>query len=393
MFVRGTGEPMNRDAVIQMFLEHEFSAKALGKLTTTFEIEGGRKLKKAGMAKAVGNLVGRSDEAVDAAQAQFIPENTPKRWLAMRVRDNPISLDGLPKHKDDRAFLSGFNNPGWYGPFSYQGEEVVRRHYIGVVMRPWFTDEGSTTISHTGRWNIAAVVTPRHVTFHWKNTQYPKNHIGPLHWIYVKKAINDFMAGLGHGWREPDLKGLILDKVWHKYRQAAGASDRYLMHDTYVFAQEQGVSLRAGIRKADARALADGEEPTSGDFDAVDDDEAHDGDDGGELDIVRLTHITDLLAETALNIPGIQVPGEKERALARDAVRNAFIKEWTTRQYECLIVEKRNAPQKRRKLYMAKAFFGFDASGEGSFQHLKCDGDYGNSWGAARFLLGELGVW
>ena len=361
----------DRERTIAEFIDSEISIVELGKLASEMEIEGRSKLSKSEKAAVVARKAATLESHFDDVQRVFL--RSPKRWLALRIVDDPdfeLDLDELPGMEEDRSFLDEVGASGWYGPVRYTREDDTA-YYIGVVTRRWTGADSS--LLHVGRWNIVAVVRKRSLSFHWKNLGSPKGLEATHYWQHVKKAINTFAKKIPGDWVEPDLKELLLESIWANYRD----NDEFTVEDTFVFAREQGISLTAAIKRSEAKAAAEDSE-----------EEAEDSSQG-IADLARIANLTDTLTELALESAGVLDDlTDKQLQKAKTAVKHAFIKGWNTRRYECII----NQVSPKRKVFLAKAFFGDDER-EGSFQHLRSDPEYGSSWGAAEFLLKELNVW
>lgn len=360
-----------REETISQFIDSELSALEITKLATEMQIEGRSKLSKSDKAKMVAQKAATTSSHFDAIQRIFL--RSPKRWLSLRIVADSISeldINELPEMKAAQNFLDLVDDSGWYGPIRYPDEDDAA-YYIGVVVRKWAAADN--TLLYVGRWNVVARVGKRNLSFHWKNLSSPKGVEGTHYWQHVKTAIETFTKDIPGEWVEPDLKELLLGSIWAKYRD----NDQFSVEDTFVYAQEQGISLTAAIRRSEAKAAAD------------ESDDESDESSAGVADLARIANLTDFLTELALKSAGVlDTITNKDVQKAKTAVKHAFIKEWNPRRYECII----NQISPRKKVFLAKAFFGDDVR-EGSFQHLRSDPEYGSSWGAAEFLLRELDVW
>lgn len=359
-----------KEALLDAFLMHEFGVGEINRILGAMKIVNRSKLKS--KSRRVTRLAEearvRNDEVVSHLLAHYC--EAPKRWLAIRMADQVPTQ--LPRLKPYTTFFDAFDNSGWYGPFHVRGDKGVS-YYAGSVIRRWPTTSGT----YLGRWNMVACVRGRHVTFHWENIARPKGLESTSYWTHIPKAINELMRHFQSVWREPDLKSLILDDIWEKYRPKHNApAASHFFEDTYVSARESGISLTASIQKSSLNRDDGESEEEESEF--------------GTAEMGRIRDLTDQLTEVAFQEAGVlQTLDAASVAKAKDAVKNAFIRGWTTHKYECMI--KGPSPD-REKLFMAKAYFGTDQR-EGSFQHLKCHTDFGGSWQTAKFILTQMNAW
>jgi hypothetical protein len=289
----------------------------------------------------------------------------------------------LPTLRSFDEFLGTFSpdEEGWYGPASWTDDSS--HYYVGVVNRPWDSESG--TLLYLGRWHVVAVIRQRDVTFHWQNPPSPKGMQEPRHFVYVKNAISRFMRECGLESHELNLRKLFLDDLWEEYRiapleasvagEASGA--QFDFEDTYIHARDRGISLTARISKSDAMRLLGDDTKVGSDTEVA-------------IDLKRIKDLTDKLTVAALGPVAIADMSEDEIALANQRVLTEFIKGWSPRTYECMILNSNGEDD--RNVFMAKAFFGND-SRHGEFVHLKCHPEFGRSWAAAEFILRKLDEW
>lgn len=369
-----------RRRLLTAFMQHELRDVGVRELLGTLKVRGRASLKTVEeRIDAAVVEVGRSDASRDLFQHQFVTQAKP--WLAIRLLERGLGPTELPRFSPFDDFLGSFatDECGWYGPTSWEGDP--RHYYVGVVDRPWNDEKGDPL--YIGRWHVVAVVRRRDVTFHWHNPPSPKTMQEARHFIFVRDAIKRFLRAFPAA-DDLNLHKLFLDDLWQEYRlhplELAVETGKPVarvveFEDTYIHARDRGIALTACISKADAmKLLGEGTMVGSGTEQAV--------------DLRRIRDLTDKLTVAALG-DHIADLSEAEVRLANQRVLTEFIKGWSPRSYECMLVQPGGEP---RNLFMAKAFFGNDLR-HGNFVHLKCHPEFGRSYATAEFLLRKLGEW
>lgn len=236
-------------------------------------------------------------------------------------------------------------------------QKVTEKYYVGI-------GEGRQISERQYRWTVIAELNPTHVALSWYNFNFsgdPNKQSSQFQfWSHIPNCFEELAGLCKTTWEDPDLFGLVLDKLWQKYNDS---TSEYLWRDYKIRAESSGVALNVS-----SSGIA-------------------------EVDIDGLKVLSRKLAEACMeaieNKPDPITTSKMEKAIT-----NVLIRRWGAKSYEFILEKKATDQEKKRGLFRAHCYFGKspESRGEDSFPHLKCYADYGNSLGALEFLLKELKI-
>ena len=287
------------EAFRQQFISQEFTIQSLRELVSS---SGGKTTKDSFVEKVTRNLKSGELTTNDILLSYV---QRPRMWLSFKLGQ----YTELPKNLNPASrLIDRFGDDGWYGPildknsnkvWLIRTHKVTELYYIGI-------GEARQTAERKYRWTVIAEINPTYVAFSWYGFTFSTSPLSKQgsqfqYWSYIPIFFKELERLCNARWDEPDLYGLVLDKLWEKYYNKMVS--QYLWRHIKIRAMKEGVALNAS-----SSGIA-------------------------EIDIDGLTVLSRKIAAACIVAIGAQ--SDLVTTLkAEEAVTRTLIHEWGTKSYE-----------------------------------------------------------